>query len=192
MRIRKESKNQLPSVQVFGQLELAEHLANGGAHHTHCVSIGNPRSLFRKRGPDNTVPLIIRRSFQSILRLQFYDVGEKRHLRFRQFPKRIPRRSDVSRAIRFFRKTRGKASGYTIHCWQGVSRSTAVALGYLYMLTGSETEAKRILQEIRPEAGPHQKLIRWFDEELGTSLSEIAADMRQERLDRWKAELGML
>lgn len=60
------------------------------------------------------------------------------------------------------------------------------------MLTGSETDAKRILQEIRPEAGPHQKLIRWFDEELGTSLSEIAADMRQERLDRWKAELGML
>lgn len=182
----------LPLVQVFGQIELVEHLQVGGRHHTHCISIGNPRSIFSRRGPGNTVPRIIKKGFDKVLRLNFYDVEEKRHLRWRQFPKRIPRRSDVKRLIRFFRATKDHASGYTIHCWQGVSRSTAVALAFLYMMTGSEQEAKSQLQAIRPEAGPHQRLVLWFDQELGTHLNEVAAEMRQERLDRWKAELNML
>ena len=185
-------RQSLPLVQVFGQIELVERLQAGGRHHTHCISIGNPRSIFSRRGPDNTVPRTIKKGFDKVLRLNFYDVEEKRHLRWRQFPKRIPRRSDVKRLIRFFRATKDHASGYTIHCWQGVSRSTAVALAFLYMMTGSEEEAKSQLQAIRPEAGPHQRLVLWFDQELGTHLNEVAAAMRQERFDRWKAELNML
>ena len=185
-------RQSLPLVQVFGQIELVEHLQAGGRHHTHCISIGNPRSIFSRRSRDNAVPPIIKKNFDKVLRLNFYDVEEKRHLRWRQFPKRIPRRSDVKRLIRFFRATKDHASGYTIHCWQGVSRSTAVALAFLYMMTGSEEQAKSRLQAIRPEAGPHQRLVLWFDQELGTHLSEVAAEMRQERFDRWKAELNML
>jgi anti-anti-sigma factor len=185
-------RQSLSLVQVFGQIELVEHLQAGGRHHTHCISIGNPRSIFSRRGPDNTVPPIIKKGFDKVLRLNFYDVEEKRHLRWRQFPKRIPRRSDVKRLIRFFRATKDHASGYTIHCWQGVSRSTAVALAFLYMMTGSEEQAKSQLQTIRPEAGPHQRLLLWFDQELGTHLNEVAAEMRRERFDRWKAELNML
>lgn len=186
MRAASEGPGQsaLPPVQVFGQLELLELLAGGGAHHTHCLSIGNPFRLGGRIGPDRRMPPVFRRYFRRILRLRFYDVEEKRHLRRWQFPKRVPRRSDVRRAIRFFRETRDLASGYTIHCWQGVSRSTAFALGFLYMQTGSEEQAKTLLQRIRPDAGPHQRIVRWFDEELGCNLAAVNARLREERLQR--------
>ena len=181
----------LPLVQVFGQPELVQHLERGGAHHTHCISIGNPPSLFCIPRPDTRMPPVFRRHFKQILRLAFYDVEEKRHLRPWQFPKRIPRRADVHKAIHFFRQTQGQASGYTIHCWQGISRSTAFALGFLYMLTNSEDEAKRLLQQIRPEAGPHQRIVEWFDDELGCNLSVVNAQIRNERIERWKKELDL-
>lgn len=78
----------------------------GGAHHTHCISIGSPRNLFGASGPDSLLPRIFRQRFQSILRLSFYDVEEKRNLRTRQFPKPISQRSDVRRAIRFSKNCR--------------------------------------------------------------------------------------
>lgn len=181
----------LPPVQVMGQNELIEHLKSGGKHHSHCISIGNPRGFFTRTGPDKSVPEVFRTYFKKILRLSFYDVEEKRNLTWRQLPRRIPKRSDVKRLIRFFQKTQPYASGYTIHCWQGVSRSTAAALAYLYMITKSEDEAKRILMEHRPEAGPHQKLVKWFDEELGCNLTRVADEIRKERFDRWRKELEM-
>jgi predicted protein tyrosine phosphatase len=179
-------------VQIFGQLDLVDHLEKGGAHHTHCISIGNPPRIFGKSGPDTKMPPLFSEHFIKILRLRFYDAEEKRHLRRWQFPKRIPKRSDVRRAIRFYRRTREDASGYTIHCWQGVSRSTAFALGFLYLMTGSEKKAKELLQKERPEAGPHQKIVRWFDEELGSRLAAVNEEIRKERIEQWKRELDMV
>jgi hypothetical protein len=57
------------------------------------------------------------------------------------------------------------------------------------MLTNSEQEAKRLLQEIRPEAGPRPKIVRWFDDELGSNLSAMSAEIRSERIATWKKEL---
>ncbi len=179
----------LPPVQVFGQPELEEYLRSGGAVHTHLISIGNPRQLFIPSRPDAFVPAVFKRSFSRILRLKFFDVENRRHLTRRHFPKRIPRRRDVRRAIRFFRRTRGEASGYTIHCWQGVSRSTAIALGFLYLITGSEEEAARILVRTRPQARPHQALVRWFDEELGSNLTAVNDRIRAEHFRKLKEEL---
>lgn len=184
-------RGDLPTVQVFGQPELVAHLERGGSHHTHLVSIGNPRSWFGANRPDTRMPAIFRRHFRRVLRLTFYDVEKKGHLRPRQVPRRIPRRADVRRAIRFFRATRAEATGYTLHCWQGISRSTAFALGYLFLVTGSEEEAGRRLLAIRPDAGPHQAIVRWFDEELGCDLSRVNERIRKERLARWKRELDL-
>ena len=185
------NRNELPPVQVFGQPELEEYLEASGAHHTHLISIGNPRRPFGINRRDTQMPPAFRRSFETVLRLTFYDVEHKRHLRCRDFPKRVPRRSDVRRAVRFFHRTRGWASGYTIHCWQGLSRSTAIALGYLYLLTGSEEAAKQALFQIRPQARPNQRLVELFDEELGSNLSAISAEIGNEHLRRMKEELDL-
>jgi hypothetical protein len=72
-------------------------------------------------------------------------------------------------------------SGYTIHCWRGVSRSTAIALGYLYLIHGDEQRAVDELKRIRPEAGPHPGLVRYFDEILGCDLSSRNEQMRKIR-----------
>lgn len=178
-------------VQVFGQPELVAHLEAGGNHYSHCISIGNPRPLFRRAGPETRMPRILKRRFRRVLRLRFYDVEEKRHLGGRHFPRRVPERADVRRAIEFYRRTRGSATGYTIHCWQGISRSTAFALGLLYLITGSEAEAARRLITIRPEAGPHPKIVRFFDRELGSNLSAVNDDLRQARIKRWQRELDL-
>ena len=159
------------SIQVFGEQELVEHLARGGAHYSHCVSI---------RNPDETMPAVIKDSFRAILELRFYDAEEIEHLGPAQTIKRIPEPRDVKGVVEFFRMTAAEATGYTIHCWQGVSRSPAVALGLLYLLTGSEDEAAYHLKRIRPDARPHQKLVRFFDEQLGCRLAAVNAGLRGE------------
>ena len=112
------------SIQVFGELELLALLARGGAHHSHCISI---------RNPDETIPAIIKDNFRVILELRFYDAEEIEQLGA-QTIKRIPEPRDVKGVIEFFRMTALEATGYTLHCWQGISRSPAVALGLLYLL----------------------------------------------------------
>jgi len=175
-------------VQVFGQRELVEHLEAGGDHYSHCISIGNPGRGFGR--PDTVMPPVFRRHFRRILRLAFYDVEEMRHLGTMR-PRRIPRRSDVRRVIRFFRCTRREADGYTLHCWGGISRSTAIALGILYLLTGSEQEAAETLLRVRPEAGPHRKIVRYFDELLGCDLTAVNDGIQLRRIERMRRELDL-
>jgi len=156
------------SIQVFGEQELIEHLARGGAHHSHCISI---------RNPDETIPAIIKDNFRAILELRFYDAEEIEQLGA-QTIKRIPEPKDVKGVIEFFRLTAAEATGYTLHCWQGISRSPAVALGLLYLLTGSEDEAAFHLKRIRPDARPHRKLVRFFDQQLGCRLARVNERLR--------------
>jgi predicted protein tyrosine phosphatase len=177
-----------PGVQVFGQRELLEHLARGGAHPTHCISIGNPGP--RRDRPDTVEPPALRRHFRGVLRLAFYDVDALDQLGAMR-PRRVPRKSDVRRVIRFVRATRHAADGYAVHCWGGVSRSPAVALGVLFLLWGSEQSAGDMLRRIRPEAGPHQGIVRYFDELLGCRLAPVAAAIRNERLAEMRRELDL-
>jgi predicted protein tyrosine phosphatase len=136
------------------------------------------------------MPPEIRRHFRRVLRLAFYDVEEMRHLGTMR-PRRIPRKSDVRRVIRFFNRTCREADGYTLHCWGGVSRSTAVALGILYLITGSENEAADTLLRVRPEAGPHRRIVRYFDELLGSNLKAANDGIHQRRLERMRRELDL-
>jgi predicted protein tyrosine phosphatase len=127
------------------------------------------------------MPKVFRQMFTSILRLEFYDVEEKRHLgRIR--PKRVPEKRDVKKIIRYFEKTRDRATGYTIHCWRGVSRSAAVGLIVLYLIHRDEQKAARELIRIRGEAAPHRRLVEYFDEIMGTGLSGYSRELWKEKM----------
>jgi predicted protein tyrosine phosphatase len=177
------------AVEVLSQLDLEGSLDK--PHYSCLVSIGNPISLFTINRPDTHMPRAFKKHFKKILRLSFYDVEKKDHLHPRQFPKIVPTRAHVKRAIHFFNETKDHTNGYTLHCWQGISRSTAFALGFLYMITGSEKTAMMILKNIRPEARPHQGIVKMFDEELGCNLSVLNDEWRVEWIEKTKKELDL-
>lgn len=158
---------------------------SGGEVGSHLVSIGNPGRGVRAEAEDSTMPALFQSAFQEALRLEFYDVLYRRHLGPMR-PRRIPLRRDIRRAIRFFRRTAGAATGYTIHCWRGVSRSTAIAIGYLYLIHGDEQLAVDALKQIRPEAAPHPRMVRYFDQVLGSDLSSKNNQLREIRFREMK------
>lgn len=43
--------------------------------------------------------------------------------------------------------------------------------------------------EHRSQAGPHRRIVSWFDAELGSHLVEVADTIRAERFERWRREL---
>jgi len=177
-------------VQVFGENELIDRIERGEKHCRCLISIGNPRALFAPVRPGTYLPRLFKRRFDRILRLAFFDVDNVEQLGMMR-PKRVPERGDAERIIRFFEETRSWTDGWTVHCWQGLSRSPAVALGLLYLIRGNEDEAGRELRKIRPEARPHQNLVRHFDAILGSSLQKVNDRIREERIEEMRQELGL-
>jgi predicted protein tyrosine phosphatase len=180
----------MSEVQVFGEQELIDHIVGGGTHYDYLISIGNPRRIISRKNPGQTMPRIFKETFKEILRLEFFDVERKDQLGPMR-PRKIAKLSDVKRAINFYNRTRMKTAGYTLHCWRGVSRSPAFALGYIYLSTESEKLAKEYLQRIRPEAIPLQLIITYFDRLLGSNLSYVNDEIRRERIEAWKKELAL-
>jgi len=168
-------------VEVFGQEELLQHLRAGGFHYNCLISIGNPydpNSFY-----DTRMPLEFTDFFERILRLEFHDADSSDE------EKRIPEKTDIEKVIEFFNSTKDFATGYTIHCRQGVSRSTAVALGILYMIYRSENLAKNILLAIRPGAVPLQRILKFFDEVFDSNLVKAGAEVSGRYFDALREEL---
>jgi predicted protein tyrosine phosphatase len=155
----------------------------------HLVSIGNPRLPWKQPKPGEFLPPVFRGRFRRILRLAFFDCIAKDNLGELR-PRRIPTKHDVRRLIRFWRRTHRKTSGYTVHCWGGISRSSAVALGLLYLELGDEAAAARHLVAQRPQAGPHPLILRFFDELLGSHLAEAGETIRKARFAEWRRVLN--
>ncbi len=174
------TENELP-VQVFSETELVERLESNGHVFSHCISI---------RNPDQQMPAAIRAAFKSILELKFYDVESADQLGPAQAIKRVPERRDVRGVVEHFRVTRSDASGYTIHCWQGISRSPAIALGILHLMTQSEKKVAETLRRLKPDVRPHQGLVKFFDEELSCSLSPFNDEIHRQTLDSLRRELS--
>jgi len=149
-------------VQVFGEQELLDYLDKGGRVYSHCISI---------RNPDQAMPNRLPSVFKQIMELKFYDVSDESQLPH-SLPRRAPGKKDARRVIRFFKDTKKEATGYTIHCWHGHSRSTAAALAILYMLLGTERAAVEHLVRIRPDPKPSPNLgwLAQFDRLLGSDL----------------------
>jgi len=80
-------------------------------------------------------------------------------------------------------------SGYTIHCWRGISTSTAVALGLLYILCEDERLAATELGRIRRHVMPLSRIVGYFDSLLGSDLASQAEYLRQVQLDELRKEL---
>jgi predicted protein tyrosine phosphatase len=178
-------------IHVFGELELADLVHDGFGMPDHLVSIGNPWYPWGEKEPGTRVRPEFRRAFHRVLRLSFRDVSDRTHLRH-PFLARIPEVRDARRVVEFWRRTRHEASGYVVHCWAGIARSTATALALLYLETGSEAEAARLLQEIRPQAQPNLRLVRCFDHVLGSRLEAAAQVVIQARAAAFAAELASL
>jgi predicted protein tyrosine phosphatase len=164
-------------IEVLGEDELLRSLESGARHYSHCISIADPAGLPWLGRFGVRVPAAVRSSFRGLLRLEFVD-DEREAQMGKTSPARVARRSDVRRAIRFYRRTEDRATGYTLHCWQGISRAPAFALGLLYLMTGSERAAARILRLIRPDALPHPGIVRLFDQELGSNLLAVNREIR--------------
>ena len=177
-------------VEIFGQPELIKHLEMGGRCYDHLISIGNPRGTFGCRYPGQSMPRLLRKAFRKYLRLAFFDAEGVDQLSTAQ-PKRIATRRDVRKAIAFYQETKDEANGYTLHCWSGVSRSAAVALGLLFVMTGSEQEAKAALHKARPQALPLKLIVKLFDAELGSNLAAVNELVWAERVAQWKEELDL-
>ncbi|MBL8967698.1 MAG: hypothetical protein JNG85_11875 [Spirochaetaceae bacterium] len=177
-------------IRVFGELELLELVRRGEPLPDHLVSIGNPRLPWRPAMPGERLPPEFRGRFRRILRLTFFDV-ERKDLLGAMRPRRIPEARDVRRLLRFWERSKHEATGYVLHCWGGVSRSTAMALGLLYLDSGSEAAAASRLRELRPEAGPHRGILRHLDAELGSRLLEAGEAIVAARMEAWRRELDM-
>lgn len=153
-----------PSVLVFGQRELESKVARGEVPAPYLVSIVEPRRPFRRAREDERTPSIFRRAFREVLTLHFSDVPEGTAPEFGSWP---PSRADARRIVRFARARAGEG-GFAVHCWAGICRSAAAAMGILHVLGRSEEEALRDLLSVRPYARPHPGLLAHFDALLGS------------------------
>ncbi len=177
-------------VQVFGEIELAERIARAEPVRRSLISIGNPRAFFAPVKPGTRVPPLFRQKFDDVLRLAFFDVDSIESLG-KMRPKKVAERHDIERVVSFFNTTRTGTDGWTIHCWQGLSRSPGIALGILFLIYGDEDKAARELRRIRPEARPLQRIVGFFDEILGSRLSAVNERIRAERIEEMKLELKL-
>jgi predicted protein tyrosine phosphatase len=178
----------IPWTQIYGETELLECIRRGENCHDHLISIGNPRRLFEQSKPGQFMPVAFKKTFRKWIRLSFFDVdsvGQLGQMR----PKRIATERDIKKIIKFYHQTYSQASGYTIQCWQGISRSAAIALGLLYLKFGSEEQAKVELMKTRPQAMPSRLIVRLFDKELGSNLKTINELIHKEWLEELKLRL---
>ncbi|MFO1035151.1 MAG: protein tyrosine phosphatase [Hyphomicrobiales bacterium] len=96
------------------------------------------------------------------LRLTFHDVAD-------DVPGlEGPRASDVERLITFLRDWDQQAP-LLIHCWAGISRSTAAAYTAMCLLRPNEDEGGLAweLREASPSATPNRMIVAQADEMLG-------------------------
>jgi predicted protein tyrosine phosphatase len=113
------------NIQIFGEIELLEHIRQGGTHFSHLISIRNKHSFM---GP---LEEEITGAFIGILDLEFHDIETREWMPPGSEHIPIPELEDIRRVQTFVGESRLSKgfTGFTIHCWRGVSRSAAVALG---------------------------------------------------------------
>lgn len=131
------------------------------------------------------MPQIIKESFQAILELKFADIP------YEIEGVRAPEKRDIRGVIEFFNQTKDSATGYTIHCHAGISRSTAVALGIAYLITGDERAAADMFRAAvgKKSISPNIRIVQFFDELLGSNLKSIAHEFHRATDDAMKKEL---
>jgi len=124
---------------------------------THIVSISDPGAS-PPRFPESI----------SVLYLNFFDMDSDHEIR-----DRLPRPGDVpsaghAKAILEFGRQIPASSRLLLHCWAGVSRSTASAILLVAQaLPGNEDMAIEIVKAVRPQLCPNRRLVEVGDRLLG-------------------------
>lgn len=175
------------NIQIFGQKELLNHIEKGREVYSHCISIINPGEPFYRDDDSHESPDILKEVFTEVLELKFWDTDRK-ELIVHHSSKRIPLKSDIEQVLDFIEKTKHSATGYTIHCWRGISRSAAVGLGILQYFMKNEKEAVRKLVSVRRAAMPLKLIIRYYDEIMGSNLSDSNNSVIKARIEAMKKE----
>ena len=87
----------------------------------------------------------------------------------------VPEADHVRNLVTFLDQ-RNRDEGVLIHCYAGISRSTAAALIALVLdMDGREMEAGQILRRAAPHARPNQRIVALADEILGKQGRLVAA-----------------
>ncbi len=159
-----------PRVIVTSRPDAADLLSppHEGPRIRHLVSIGDPGESL----PEGfeTCP--------SRLRLEFYDVLDD--LDFA----RGPRAGDAAALVAFAQRIASDSGILLTHCYAGISRGPAAALGVLATWLGRESvdEAVATLFRIKPDAAPNARFIELIDDALSWD-GDLLAALR--RVDPW-------
>lgn len=146
----------------------------------------------------------IKRRFDAVITLEDPTCRTSNQLRFHKLPSpahlilafedvdddnvgiRVATRAEVASALNFARMN--SSGSLLIHCYHGVGRSAAIALGILADRAGAGDEAAALKQllALRPEATPNLVVVKLADDILQRNGSLIAA------LAEWEAEAPSL
>lgn len=178
------------SIQVFGEKELENRIKNGKKVTSHCISIRN--STFHGNGR-KPFPLSdeIKNGFKEILSLEFHDVEKREWLPPNFEDAKIPEKEDVLNVVHFVKNAVKDPdfTGFTIHCWRGVSRSSAIALGVIYMFVKDKEKAAKYLIKVRRQARPLPRIVQFWGEVFGSNLSKQSEIIRDEALRKMRIEI---
>jgi predicted protein tyrosine phosphatase len=162
----------VPRIHVCGVPELDASLKR---RFSHIVSIWDPEWIERGGVEDE-----LRRRIFEKTRLHvayFHDVSTEETGRI------APVEDDLRRILAFTRELEAD-SEILVHCWAGISRSTAVAYAILCQATGPERERECIEAVIaaRPQAFPNSLIVELCDKilERGGSMRRVCDEMLSE------------
>ncbi len=152
-------------ITVVGLSEAKKLIPEGGFD--ACVSIADPDSTSRPKNR-HLIPLV--------LDLDFSDVGITG-----DFP---PVPEDARRLVFFLRRiVEIGCTNVVIHCFAGISRSTAAALALLALVHGKDADLAGLLLEIRPQAFPNEHFASLLDDEIGWRTRPLSAAATKLRAD---------
>lgn len=134
------------------------------------VDTGDISHVMSLLGPETPHLTLARLQPRCHLQLTFHDIAEP----LDGFT--APRREDVEAILDFVSGWQPPA-GLLIHCWAGISRSTAAAFATMCALNPDDDEAEIAwtLRRMSPTASPNRLMVRHADEVLGRRGRMIAA-----------------
>lgn len=145
---------------ICGISELPEFTLSGV---THVVSVLDPGAP--------TPGLLEEWTLSARHDFRFHDDLDVREQRRPPAPEDIERLLENGAAL-----AAGDVSHLLVHCWAGMSRSTAIAMTLMaQMAPGREAEIPDALLAVRQPAWPNSRIIQMADDQLGASGRLVAA-----------------
>ena len=90
----------------------------------------------------------------------------------------LPEGNDVRHLVDFAREWSPDLGSLLVHCFAGVSRSTATALIVHFLKTGDAGVSARALRQAAPYAMPNRLIVALADDELGLGGALVSATQR--------------